>query len=240
LLEGKAIVITGGSGGIGQAIARRCAAAGARVGIGYHRSRLPAEELARELRGVALCFDVTRAAEVESALQTFSRDVGRLDGVVNAAGVHHAALLVSADETKLAEQLTVNLLGTILCTQAALRLFLPARTGVVLNVSSVAAVAPVQGGAAYAASKAGVEAFTRAIALEYGRKGVRAVCIRPGPTETAMLSTSLALVGDQASRRTALRRLAQPEEVAQLAAFLLSDQAAYITGSVHTIDGGYT
>ena len=135
---------------------------------------------------------------------------------------------------------SVNLLGTILCTHAILPRFLRQKAGVVLNVSSVAATLPVAGGVVYSASKAGVEAFTRAVALEYGRKGIRAVCVRPGPTETPMLSAALALGGDQASDRTALRKLVQPADVASLAVYLLSEQARFVTGSVHAVDGGFT
>jgi len=240
LLSGKAIVVTGASGGIGAAIARRCAHWGAHVGVHYKSRREPAEQLAREVRGTVLSFDVTSSAQIEQGLARFVEQAGRLDGWVNAAGVHHAALLINADEAKLAEQLSVNLLGTILCTRAVLPTFLQARRGVVLNVSSVAAQSPVPGGAAYAASKAGVEAFTRAIALEYGKKGIRALCVRPGPTETPMLAAALALGGDAARERTALRRLGTPEEVAGLCSYLLSDDASYITGSVHGVDGGYT
>jgi 3-oxoacyl-[acyl-carrier protein] reductase len=239
LLRGKSVVVTGGSGGIGSAIARRCAAEGARVGVHYHAKREVAEALARELGGVALGFDVRDTAGIERGIQHFTADGAGLDGWVNAAGVHVAALLVSADEAALSAPISVNLLGTILCTRGILPHFLRQRAGVVLNVSSVSAVSPVPGGAAYAASKAGIEAFTRATALEYGRKGIRAVCVRPGPTETAMLSGALALGGDQAKERTALRQLGEPSDVASLVAYLLSDQARFITGSVHAVDGGF-
>ncbi len=240
MLQGKSVVVTGASGGIGSAIARRCAAEGARVGVHYHRRREPAESLARELGGVALGFDVRDVAGIDAGIEAFTVGGARLDFWVNAAGVHSAALLIGADEAALVEQVSVNLLGTILCTRAVLPRFLQQKAGVVLNVSSVSATTPVPGGAAYAASKAGVEAFTRAVALEYGRKGIRAVCVRPGPTETPMLSAALALGGDLAQNRTALRRLGEPSEVASLAVYLLSDQARFITGSVHAVDGGFS
>jgi NAD(P)-dependent dehydrogenase (short-subunit alcohol dehydrogenase family) len=240
LLQGKSVVVTGASGGIGSAIARRCAAEGARVGVHYHTRREPAEALARELGGVAIGFDVRDAAGIAAGIEAFTAGAAGLDLWVNAAGVHVAALLVSADEAALIEQISVNLLGAILCTRAVLPLFLQQKAGVVLNVSSVSAVSPLPGGAAYAASKAGVEAFTRAVALEYGRKGIRAVCVRPGPTETPMLNAALTLGGDQARARTALRKLGQPDDVASLAAYLLSEQARNITGSVHAVDGGFS
>lgn len=240
MLQGKSVVVTGASGGIGSAIARRCAAEGARVGVHYHTRREPAEALARELGGVALSFDVRDATGIANGIETFTAGGGRLDAWVNAAGVHVAALLVSADDAALTAQVSVNLLGTIFCTRAVLPRFLQQKAGVVLNISSVAAVTPMPGGAAYAASKAGVEAFTRAVALEYGRKGIRAVCVRPGPTETPMLNAALALGGDQARDRTAVRKLGAADDVASLAVYLLSDEARFVTGSVHAVDGGFS
>lgn len=240
MLGGKRIVVTGASGGIGGAIALRAAREGALVGVHGHKNRSRAEELASAIGGHLLSFDVRDAAAIARELERFVAHVGGLDGWVNAAGVHRAALLVSAEQSALEEQLDVNLLGTILCTRAVLPHLLRQRGGVVCNVSSVASALPVRGGATYAASKAGIEAFTRAIALEYGRKGIRSVCLRPGPIETGMLAPTQAVSETPVADRTALHRLGNAEEVASLAAYLLSDDAKFITGSVHAVDGGYS
>ncbi|MGC4095253.1 MAG: SDR family oxidoreductase [Polyangiaceae bacterium] len=181
MLQGKRIVVSGATGGIGRAIARRCARAGALVGVHGHTQSDAARALAHELGGLSLQFDVRDAAALEREVARFVAERGGIDGWVNAAGVHRAALLVNAESDAIELQLDVNLLGTIQCTRAVMPHLLRQRQGVVVNLSSVAAVSPVRGGAVYAASKAGIEAFTRAVALEYGRKGIRAVCVRPGP-----------------------------------------------------------
>jgi 3-oxoacyl-[acyl-carrier protein] reductase len=239
VLTGKRIVVTGASGGIGRAIAARCAQDGALVGVHFNANREAAETLASELSGLALKFDVRDATAIAHEVSRFVRDAGGIDAWVNAAGVHRAALLVSADDSSIEEQLDVNLLGTILCTRAVLPELMRQRGGVVLNVSSVAAPFPIRGGAVYAASKAGVEAFTRAIALEYGRKGIRCVCLRPGPIDTKMLDATRAVAGNAVEQRSAGQRLGTPNEVASLAAYLLGDEASFVSGSVHAVDGGF-
>jgi 3-oxoacyl-[acyl-carrier protein] reductase len=241
MLEGKRIVVTGAGRGIGRAIALACARAGAVVGANYHRSEAPVRAMAAEMpdRVVPLPFDVSDGEAVAAAVARFRSAQGRIDGWVNNAAVNHAALLVAAEDERVREQVAVNLLGPLWCARAVLPVMLEQRTGVIVNVSSVAATRPSRGQSVYAATKGALESLTRALAVEYGRKGIRIVGIRPGPIATDMMEPTRSLAGEDVLERIPLRRLGRPEEVASLAVYLLSDQAAFITGSIHAIDGGY-
>ncbi len=233
MLEGKKIVVTGASRGIGRAIALACVRAGATVGLG-HRSTVDVPDGCIPLR-----FDVRDPAAVSAAVASFREKAGRIDGWVNNAGVNHPSLLVSADPAKIREQIDVNVLGPIVCAQAVLPVMLEQRAGVILNVSSVAAVRAARGQAVYAATKGAIESLTRALAVEYARKGIRVHAIRPGPVDTDMLAATKSLAEDEIVSRVPMKRVGTPAEVAELAVWLLSDRASYATGSIHTIDGGY-
>jgi 3-oxoacyl-[acyl-carrier protein] reductase len=242
MLEGKKIVVTGASRGIGRAIALACARAGAVVGLNYRTSEESARALQEENlnRFILLRFDVRDGEAVSAAVAQFREHAGRIDGWVNNAGINLPDLLLSATPQKIREQIDVNLTGPILCAQAVLPVMLEQHSGVILNISSVAATRPSRGQAVYAATKGGIEALTRALAVEYGRKGIRVHAIRSGPIETEMLESTKALAADEILARVPLHRLGRPEEVADLAVYLLSDKAGFITGSVHAIDGGYS
>ena len=241
MLDGKRIVVTGAGRGIGRAIAAACLKAGAVVGLNYLTSEEGARTLAGEHPGRVhlLPFDVTDAARVKAAVEEFRAKAGSIDGWVNNAAVNLPDLLVAASPEKIRRQIDVNLLGPILCAQAILPLMMEQRGGVILNVSSVAAARPSRGQSVYAATKGGVESLTRALAAEYGRKGIRVHAIRPGPVDTKMLEGTKALAEEEILSRIPLRRIGKPEEVADLAVFLLGDRASFITGSIHTVDGGY-
>ncbi|WP_437650849.1 SDR family NAD(P)-dependent oxidoreductase [Sorangium sp. So ce362] len=246
LLEGKRVVVTGASRGLGRAIALACAREGAAgVGIGYRERASEAAdvaaavEAARGGRALALGFDVADEAAVAAAVARFEAEVGPIDGWVNGAGVVAPGLLVTGDVAQIRAQIETNLLGPLLCARAVLPRMMRRKRGVVLNVSSVAAVRPARGQAAYAAAKGGIEALTRALAVEYARKGIRVVCLRPGPVDTDMLGGTRALAGEEIVARVPQQRIAAPGEIADYAAFLLSDRAAYVTGAVASVDGGY-
>ena len=228
MLEGKTIVVTGAGRGIGRAIALACLKAGAPVGVNVRTGEVPPGAL-------RLAFDVRKPDEVQRAVDSLDR----IDGWVNNAAVNRPGLLVSSDPEQIREQIDTNLWGPILCAKTVLPVMLRQRAGVILNISSVSAVRPSQGQAVYAATKGGVESLTRALAREYGRKGIRVHGIRPGPIDTEMIQSSMAMAQDEILARIPLNRLGKPEEVAELAVYLLSDRAGFISGSIHTIDGGY-
>jgi 3-oxoacyl-[acyl-carrier protein] reductase len=234
-LAGKAIFVTGATRGIGRAIALACANEGATVGLGFRATR--PDVLGPTV--IPLEMDVTDAASVKTALSRFAEQAGGLDAVVCNAGIHVAGLLATADPAQLRRLVDTNVLGPLHCSSAALPLMLPRKRGLLLFVGSVAASRPARGQAAYAATKGSVEALTRAIAVEYGRKGIRAICIRPGAVETDMLEATLAIAGDEVVGRIPARRIAKPEEIASVAAMLLSDDAAYMNGAIVDVDGGY-
>lgn len=234
MLSGRTIVVTGATGGLGRALVQVCAAHGASVAAGYR-----GEALDFGPNTLPVPLDVTRDDDVSAAIRQVLAWRGRIDGWVSAAGVLRTGLVVGSDPGDDAAVLDVNLGGALRCARAVLPVMVRQRGGVLVHVSSVAAERPTRGQAVYAASKAALEGLTRALAVEVGGRGVRVVCVRPGPMDTPMLAGARALAPDLAGA-VPLRRVATAAEVAEVVAFALSDRAAYVTGTVIPVEGGWT
>jgi len=246
MLKGKTIVITGASRGIGRAIARLCAREGAQVGINFLTNRSAAEALSEELKrsygasSVLLPFDVREPASIANGCQPLVDRQTGIDGWVNNAGINLQGLLLSQTDEMIQDQVATNVLGPIHCSRFVLPSMMAARRGAMLNVGSIASSRVGPGQAVYAATKGALASFTRALAYEYGRKGIRVNCIEPGPVDTDMFRQTSAAARAELLEHVPLRRFGTPEDIAELAVFLLSDRAGFITGAVFTADGGYT
>lgn len=241
-LEGKVAVITGAGSGMARSSTRIFVREGARVLAADISGR--EEETAAELGDAVVPFrcDVTKEEDVEAMFTAAIEAFGRVDAVLNVAGIGIASALADVTMEEYDRVMDVDLRGVILGTKYGIRTMLPSGGGVIVNWSSTgginATAFPVS---LYSAAKAGVIALTKAAAVEYGTQGIRAIAICPGFIETEMSG------GPNAAKRfpqlvqgTALKRGGQPEEVAELASFLCSDRATYITGAVIPVDGGMT
>jgi 3-oxoacyl-[acyl-carrier protein] reductase len=242
-LAGRVALVTGAGGGIGTATARRLAQEGAQVAV----MDLGAEGVAATAAAIraeggealALLGDVTQAAVVQDIVRQVAERYGRLDVLINNAGINRDAMAPKMTEDQWDAVLTVNLKGTFLCCQAVFPIMREQNDGRIVNTSSISAVGNI-GQANYAASKAGVIGLTRTLALEWARYGIRVNAVAPGGTETRMTAGIPAHIREQLISRLPLKRFAQPEEIAAVHAFLASDDASYLTGQCIFADGGAT
>jgi 2-hydroxycyclohexanecarboxyl-CoA dehydrogenase len=243
-LEGRTALVTGGAGGIGAATARRLAAEGARVAVG-DLALDAAREVAAEIDGFATGLDVTDTTSVGHAVTAVTDALGPVDILVNNAGTDRFAFFVNTDPDLWDHVLGVNLRGVLACTHAVLPAMHERGGGVIVSVASEAGRVGSQGSATYSAAKAGVIGFTKAIARESARFGVRANAVAPGPIETPLLNSAPEQLVELGARlkqgmidATAVRRIGEPEEVAAVIAFLASDDASYVTGQTVNVSGG--
>ncbi len=242
-LAGKVAIVTGGSQGIGAAIARRLACDGVAIVVNYrqHIEAAAAVVLAIEAAGgraIAAQADIGDQAQTEALIDAAISEYGRLDILVNNAGVSEMMPLESVTDAHYASVFAVNVRGVLFATQAAAKHF-GAQGGRVINISSGAATAAPPGMSVYSASKAAVETLTRSHAAELGPRRITVNAIAPGLTETGMLHAALTREYiEQMIALTPLRRLGQPEDIADVVAFLASEDARWITGAIIPVSGG--
>jgi 2-hydroxycyclohexanecarboxyl-CoA dehydrogenase len=236
-LERRIALVTGGASGIGAATVRRLAAEGARVAVA-DIDAAGARDVAGEVDGVAVEMDVADASSVRAGVEA----VGQVDVLVNNAGTDRFSYFVNTDEALWDLVLGVNLRGTIAVTHAVLDGMQRRGGGAIVNVASEAGRVGSQGSAVYSAAKAGVIGFTRAIARESARFGVRVNAVAPGPIDTPLLNAAPGEIGERLRQgmidATQMRRIGQPEEVAAVIAFLASEDASFVTGQTVNVSGG--
>jgi 3-oxoacyl-[acyl-carrier protein] reductase len=242
-LEGKSIIVTGATRGIGRAIALEVAARGANVAFNYLKSDARAEELkgaieALEVKAMAFRVDAGELKPVREMVNAVKAGFGRIDGLVNNAGLTRDKLLVMMTEDDWGEVLRTNLTGSFNFLRAAAFIMMKAKRGSVVNITSISGLTGIAGQVNYSAAKAGVVGMTKAAAKELGRLGVRVNALALGFIETDMTAALPPENREAALRMIPLERFGSVRDVAPVAAFLLSDAAAYITGSVIQVDGG--
>ena len=244
-MSGRVALVTGGSRGIGRAIALELGARGFRVAVNYQRARDAAEEVCSEIRkkggeSVALCADVSVREQAAALVERVERELGSVEVLVNNAGITKDNLLMRMKDSEWDDVLRTNLNSVFYCTQAVIRGMMKARFGRVIALSSVTGLVGNMGQANYAAAKAGILGFIKSVARETASRGVTANVIAPGYIETDMTGVLADDVKKGLLSLIPSGRCGTPKDVACAAAFLASDEAAYITGQVVAVDGGMT
>ncbi|ANC80920.1 MULTISPECIES: 3-oxoacyl-ACP reductase family protein [Pseudomonas] len=238
----KIAVVTGGSRGIGKAIVLALAGAGYQVAFSYVRDEASAAALQAQVEGLgrdclAVQCDVKEAPSIQAFFERVEQRFERIDLLVNNAGITRDGLLATQSLSDITEVIQTNLVGTLLCCQQVLPCMMRQRSGCIVNLSSVAAQKPGKGQSNYAAAKGGVEALTRALAVELAPRNIRVNAVAPGIVSTDM---SQALVGaheQEIQSRLLIKRFARPEEIAD-AVLYLAERGLYVTGEVLSVNGG--
>ncbi len=242
LLEQKVVIVTGGAQGIGLCAAERFAAEGAIVAIwDFNTDKGAAAESQLKQKGLDVRFrqvDVTAMDSVKAAVQALLQATGRIDVLVNNAGITRDASLLKMTEEQWRQVIDVNLGGVFHCTQAVAPVMVEQKSGCIINTSSVVGLYGNYGQTNYVATKSGVIGMTRVWARELGRKGIRVNAVAPGFIATEMVDTIPANVIEQIVGKTPLARMGNPEDIANAYVFLASDLAAFISGAVLSVDGG--
>jgi len=233
-LEGRTALVTGGSRGIGRAIAAELAKGGAQVVIGYRSGGEEAEQAAGDIGGRAVQADVSNPEDAKRLVE----DAGEVDILVNNAGVTRDGLLARMPDEDWDVVIDTNLRGTFNTCRAVTRGMMKRRQGAIVNVSSIVGLHGNPGQTNYSASKAGIIGFTKALARELGSRGVRANVVAPGYISTRLTNELPEELKSAMLANTPLGRFGDPEDVAGVVRFLCSDEAAFVTGEVLLVDGG--
>lgn len=244
-LSGKVALVTGGSRGIGKAIVQALARSGAKVAFVYHSNSAAAEALISELKAeghevVGYQADVSSKPDADRIVEEICEKWGGIYVLVNNAGIIKDGLLATMTAENWSAVINTNLNSVFNYCQAVTRPMMSARAGRIINISSVAANFGNAGQSNYAASKGGIEGFTRCLANEVGRRGITVNAIAPGFISTDMTEAIRNAAEDTIKKQIPLRRLGNPEDIAAAVLYLASDGASYVTGNVVTVDGGLT
>jgi 3-oxoacyl-[acyl-carrier protein] reductase len=243
MTEGRVALVTGGGRGIGRAIALRLAKEGARVAISYRSNDAAAEETAERVRRLgAECEtfrgDLALAGDVEALMKGINEVFGAVEILINNAGTRQDNILLRMKDEEFDEVLATNLKGMYLCTRAVLRGMVRARWGRIVNVSSVVGIVGNAGQANYAASKAGMIGFTKSVAREVANRNITVNAVAPGYVETELTGGLPENIKEQILNQVPMSRFGEPQEIAEVVAFLVGEGAAYVTGQTITVDGG--
>jgi 3-oxoacyl-[acyl-carrier protein] reductase len=242
-LEGKRVLVTGASQGIGREIALRLSIEGAWVAVNYLSNRHYAEQIAETItqqggKSLLVQADVSKPDQVERMIGTIVEEWQGVDILINNAGITRDNLLIRMTEEDWDNVLDTNLKGAFLCAKAVVRHMIKSRWGRILNMSSIVALTGNAGQTNYTAAKAGLIGFTRSLSLEVASRNITVNAIAPGFIETGMVETLGERIKTALLERIPVGRLGTPKDVAALAVFLLSEEAAYITGQTISVDGG--
>jgi 3-oxoacyl-[acyl-carrier protein] reductase len=247
-LEGKVAVVTGASKGIGASIAKHLAAAGASVVVNYSSSQEGADRNVAEItkaggQAIAIKGDVSKKADVVRLFDETKKAYGKVDILVNNAGIYEFAPLDEITEEHFHRQFNINVLGTLLATQEAVKHFTPAG-GSVINLSSIVSTNAFPGSSVYSGTKAALNAVTQALAKELGARKIRVNAVAPGMVETEGTTTAGLTDTESAMRKkieteTPVGRIGRPQDIGTVATFLASDDAAWVSGETWFVSGGF-
>jgi len=244
MLKGKNAIITGTNRGIGKALLEEFAANGANIWAHSRKETSEFNKLTQDLSvkyGVKITpvyFDLTDYNEMKNAVMRISKEKQHIDCLVNNAGIMDGALFSMTSQDMVRKEFEVNFFSVFFLTQYVTKFMLRQQSGSIVNISSYIALKGIEGKSAYSASKAALIAMTKTISNELGSKGIRANCIAPGIVNTDLLKDVSEAEIAKAKNSSALKRMAQPVEIAKVAAYLASDNSSFITGQTISVDGG--